>query len=445
MVEVQELFKRIVERCQGNLSRSERAKLYLHRNEITNESVLSAFRVGVADDGLLSALGDDEKTLLRSAGLISPRGSTSLSSSGLLIPTFDPREPESPVGFIKQFEAQNKHAFVSVPRGVACGFDIGGQNRVVIVDTPLLGLRLAQFGVNGVVIAETPEVVPPLGSWFRGRALLIASHKQAGSSALKAALEGIADVQTVLIPSAISRLSAHTLEALGVNSKPAAELTQSQIVELVQYAQARLAAGDGLDLLRQNGCDCREFIETYGVGYLPENFHDALPQEFKSVLSGKISGGCLIVPAMDNSGIACDVACVGGKESLFQQPAGLIAPKAATSFEHVLVTDSFSVAAMHFAQGKRNVLLMRGVSDARANAERLALSVKSAEVISECIAEQISTALEAAGSIQARISPLRTNPPSCPAKAALCCSASASMRRPNERPLRPPTCLTLLK
>src|SRR5207302_591375 len=106
------------------------------------------------------------------------RADRCLFANGIVIPTFDPREPGKAVGFIRQQYTQNQHAFVTAPAGLACAADIGEQERIVITDGPFLGLRLAQAGARGVFISDAPDVLPPLREWLAGKSVCLAAYKR---------------------------------------------------------------------------------------------------------------------------------------------------------------------------------------------------------------------------------------------------------------------------
>lgn len=410
MVDIHELLKRIAERCRANLSRNEPAKSYLRTNGINDESACTQFRIGVGDDALQSELSEAEKTVLESIGLRTVRGKCALSSSGLLVPTYDPREPEKPLGLVKQNYAQNKHGFVTAARGIALSSNLADCGRVVIADAPFLALRLAQAGVGGVVLAEVPDVLPALSDWLGSREIVLASFKSAGCAALKSALGSLgartacATVHGELHKSSHDALSLLGIENKGVPEKPAPVLTQLMVVELVRYAQARLASGEGVELLREYGADCREFIDAYGLGYVPADYYSALPREFKKALAGRVCANSVLIPALDERGNACDVLALGplntrrAPSNLHEKSCGLIAPKIASVYPEIVITDSFTQAARMFKDGKRNVLFLRGVDDARANVERLRASgVVSASVQARRDADAIALALRAGG------------------------------------------------
>jgi hypothetical protein len=135
-MEEQSVWSGLLRRCQKNLATDARAAAYLRENGITGLEGAALFRAGVADDGLWESLSKEDRDKLDACGL-----RALANPSGLLIPTFDPREPERPIGLVRQNYAQNKHAFVTERQGVACGIDCASHARLVLCDAPLLALR----------------------------------------------------------------------------------------------------------------------------------------------------------------------------------------------------------------------------------------------------------------------------------------------------------------
>ena len=398
-----ELLREIARHCAANLQRNETAKEYLRGNGITQETAWSAFRLGAGDDAMIGEIGAEP---LKAAGLLPRRDQFLLSPCGVIIPTFDPRQPEHPLGLIKQNYVQNKHAFITAPLGVACSTDIAAARQVVITDTPFLGLRLAQAGAKGVVIAEVPEVLPPLVDWLKDREIIIASYKRDGLAKLKAAL-GTVPASEAFICCELERTDAATLASLGIKkellpTEPEPVPPQTLLLnELVVYAQGRLKAGLGRELLESFDIADAGFIETYAIGYLPPDYHSALQREDKRSLRGKKLGGSLIVPAYDEQGAVADVFAINGDRtniSLAATLSGMLAPKIATAFEDIFVTDSFRLMVSLFRQGKTNTLLLRGLEDATLNAERLARSgVRTVQILARRNANEIAAVLGNAG------------------------------------------------
>ena len=411
----------LASRCQRNLAADERAQEYLRSNGVSDEKIWQDYRLGVGDERLLDEMDDAGRERMRALELLT-HNNIKLLDGGIIIPTFNPRKPDLVVGLIKHSFTQNRHAFLMPPSGVACRSDIASNERIIVSDTPLLGLRLAQAGANGgIMIAETPEVLTPLLDWLKGRKLALVSYKKERLDALKQSLGALAqDAQAVTVRFDLAHTKVETLALLGVErsnfspAMPEAELAthaRSIVADLVAFAQARLKNGEGLELLRTLGADDAEFIGAYGLGYLPKNFQGALSKVARLALSGKLHSNSVLIPAFDDNGVPMDAMVVAAKrlprkESQFLDVcAGLIAPRIASAFPEIIATDSFKFAAASFKAGIRNVVLLRGAEDARHNAARLRASgVRAATVVARHDAHEIATILEQAG-IDAKVKP----------------------------------------
>jgi len=403
-MEEQNVWTGLLRRCQENLATDARAGAYLRENGITGMEGAVLFRAGVAEEGLWERLSKEEREELDACGL-----RALANPCGLLIPTFDPREPEKPIGLVRQNYAQNKHAFVTERTGVGCSTDCASHARLVLADAPLLALRLIQAGVRGVLLVEAPSVLGPLLDWLASRELVLASYKPQGLEALKAAVNARADyLQSVLVPYGIQHMSAASWKVLGVHvdksQEPQPAPEPSLLRDVVAFGQSRIAAGEGLKLLREYGADHADLIEAYGVGFLPAGYQSAMNTHARKVLSTRIEGNSLILPAFDEAGNIVDVYSLREPSqrrsilSVHAQPQGLIAPKIASACADVFVTDSFRIAAKLFQEGHANTILLRGVDDARNNARRLVLSgVQSARVMARRHGAEMTAVLEAAG------------------------------------------------
>jgi hypothetical protein len=148
---------------------------------------------------------------------------------------------------------------------------------------------------------------------------------------------------------------------------------------LATYAQGRLQAGAANELLTGLGADLPRLIAAYRVGFIPADYHDALGRDDRLLLVGQTLGNRLVLPASDAAGQVVDLLGVNvdkrGRVSLTGtagQPLGLLASVLSTAHDELLITDSVSILVDCFRQGHHNTLLLRGVADARGNAERLA-------------------------------------------------------------------------
>jgi hypothetical protein len=405
------LLQRLAKYCHGALvTADERAKSYLRENGVTAESVWRDYRLGVGDGKILEGFSLDEQTELAKLKLITWNNRCVVSDTGIIIPTIDPQEPQKTVGLIKLNYAQNQHHFITPPAGLACQSALPASGEITIADAPLLALRLAQMGAKNVVLAETSEVLPPLRDWLAQRKVTLVSCKKCNLAALQAAIGPLAEKASgILVAGELERNGA-ALAALGIDpavvKKTETPLAPSQrhVVDLVRYAQARLAAGEGLELVREHGADNSEFISVFQIGFLPVNFRAALDSETRKVWQNRIDANALVVPALDAQGLPVDLmniralACGDNRATVFDQPRGLVGAKVASAYPSIAVTDSFRALTKLFQKGQRNVLVLRGAEDAKNNAKRLhGCGVRSATVVCSRHADEISSALDAVG------------------------------------------------
>jgi len=380
----EDILKRLVERAVSALAHSPEAQALLRANGVTDAAVLKVYRIGALNKNVVAALDASDKKCLIELGMHrAPR--TSPLTSGISFPTFDPREPNQPIGLVKLSPAQNKHGFVGAARGVACSADIAAHAKIIVTDTPLLMLRLAQAGVRGVVLAEVPAVLPPLAEWLKDREIILASHKKPGLAAMAAALKPLnISAQSLIIHAQPERITPEIWRALGVTPpkkeaapKVAPPITPQRLKGLVEYAQSRLAAGAGADLLKELGIVAPEFVEVFGLGFIPSDYEQALSAEDRSAFAGRLAGNSILIPAFDEQGIAVDAMCCKRPGAcpqhvhLLDAPQGLIVPRVASSWRDIVATDSFRYAAALWQSGRRNVLILRGEQDARQNVTRL--------------------------------------------------------------------------
>jgi hypothetical protein len=137
---------------------------YLQSVGVPDAAVWSAFRLGVGHASLAVGLEPADWAALDEVGLVHGlhKSLTLARADGLNLPTYDPADPDQVIGVIRLTQAQNKHVFATPPRGIACGADLRTHRRIILVDGPLTGLRLAQHGVPGIGIVETPTVLSAL-------------------------------------------------------------------------------------------------------------------------------------------------------------------------------------------------------------------------------------------------------------------------------------------
>jgi len=392
-----------LDRCRQNLPGNSVAQEFLRKNGLADEAVWAAFRVGVGDKDMLQGVSPEGRAALDDLGLLPYKGPCVLWDGGILLPTFNPAEVLQPVGFIKVNYGQNKHAFVTPAQGLACTAEIGECERVVIADAPLLALRLLSAGVKGVAVAEKPEVLPALMDWLSGREVVLVSYKQKSLGAYQKIMPSaaFAAVHTELL-----RSNADTLKLLGIVKSVVAPVVvptprlPAVLRKIVEYSAEQLASGNGLELLTRCGADCKAFVDAYRLGYLPSEFQTVLPQDAKSVLPESLRGDCIIVPALDEDGIAVGALTVdrNGKQTWIGEK-GLIAPGVASAFKEVKIAQSWQSVGALFGAGEQNALLIPSIENAQAVAGRLLDSgVRAYRIVHGVeIAEGIRIALNSAG------------------------------------------------
>ncbi|GMV83869.1 MAG: hypothetical protein AMXMBFR7_50530 [Planctomycetota bacterium] len=221
------LFKRLSEAARERLAGDAQAQAYLREQGVADETVWARYRLGATGPALFETFSAEERERLVALGLHTGKGGSSILNAGILIPTFDPQAPEAPVGFVKQAFAQNKHAAVGRPSGLACAADVGQHPRIIITDNPLLMLRLTQRGAKNVVLVEEAEVLGPLADGLREREVLVASYKKTVLTALAASLKDLGvEARTVFVTTEWQRLDDDAVAQLGIEKAalPASKL-----------------------------------------------------------------------------------------------------------------------------------------------------------------------------------------------------------------------------
>ena len=399
-------------RCVAGLTSRPDAIRLLSDAGIIDAATIAAFGVGAGNDELLNDLNENQRQQMADVGLLR-RSVSILTGPGFIIPTRDPRDYATIVGFVKVSPGQLKHGHVGAVAGVACGVDVIDAPKIVITDNPLLALRLHQAGVRGVVLLEDAAVIAPLIDWFASRELVVCGYKLAGIAAIRAELGPSGErAASAHVNGDLERSTAGSLRLLGLDREtlrgpiePAPPITDRLLNELHAYAVGQLAHPDAPAALARWGFDHPELAEAWRVGFLPSDFRSALSPEQRRTLAGHFHGGSVIIPAFDASGhIVVDVACAQGCDggrcefSVWENPRGLIAASVATAFDRITMTDSLTQATRWFAAGDRAVLWLRGAADAQANAQRLAGgSIRSAIVRARRERDAIAEALTAAG------------------------------------------------
>jgi hypothetical protein len=379
-----DLLSLLAQRSAQALTAESGAAALLRSAGITDPATWAAFRLGAGGDSLAAGLDPNAWEQCKALGLRRQSVGFVLAGPGINIPTVDPRDPGRTIGFVRILPAQAKHRFATAPAGIACAADIGQQLRVVLVDAPLLALRLHQAGVRGVALVEDPVVLVPLQSWLAERQVFVVSQRKAGLAALVAALGPIGGAATpVQVQGDLGLSSDEALDLLGLDrgvlqpAEPAPAASPQLLHHLLAYAQGRLATSEGLAALDVFGANQPELVATYRLGYLPADFRAALDGPTKRLLTGLPVGNSIIIPAFDREGVVVDLLMkYAGTTAhraigLHAEPQGMLAPVIATAYDEIIVTTSVWSLCRLWKAGHRNVLLFRSAADAHRNASRL--------------------------------------------------------------------------
>lgn len=348
---------------------SDEVRGFLARQQAGDPATWSAFRMGQVDAA----------TILR----LWPGGRRRVAQAGLLVPTFDPREPMVIRGLLRLMISQHGAGCVGEPCGIAGPSELATAPRVVLVDSLLLGLRLHQAGVRGVAVVQDPAVLAALRAWWSSRTVVIASTAAPRAEALAAALAAAgghphAVHQAVLhavpersSPSALALLGLGRTSSSVVQDAPAAKrvsavpavmsavVSDSTVVMPVLPAPSSVSVvpaavppaaciaetgmPDGLDhhflrylhgyavqcladdhaepsALRRLGITAGDVVRVYGIGYLSTNYLTAMPEERRAMLATILPPGAVVVPAYDMQGAVCDLlAIVPGTEGMTRE------------------------------------------------------------------------------------------------------------------------------
>ena len=406
-VAASDVLTEVMRRSAAALATDTTAQGYLNSVGLNVPMIGDIFRLGAGHASLTDGLDASDWAALDRLGLVHclHRTLTLAKPGGLNLPTFDPRDPERVVGVIRMVPCQHKHHFATPPVGLACTSSIATEPRIVLVDAPLLGLRLAQAGVTGIAIVEDPAALVPLRDWLGQRELVIAGGKQRSVEAIANALGQAGERATRLVlVGDHSRYAAASLVALGLAPAELPEVTPHLLRDLHAYAVNRLSAGEATEALQMLGIDQAELVSTYRIGYLPDAYREALPKAARLALQGKRLTRSIVLPAFDERGAVVDLLALQVREQcgtyigLAPEPRGLLAPEVATAHQDIIVVDSIHTLGLLAAAGHRNVLLLRGPEDARANARRLhAAGVRAAEVRVRRFSGDFASALASVG------------------------------------------------
>jgi len=399
----------VTQRSIQHLVNDADAQTYLRDVGLTNPATLTAFRLGSGGEVLTAGM---ENAALRDVGLVGILGRCALRGLGVNLPTYDPRRPTHAVGLIRLTPAQHIHRFVTPPVGIACPADIGAVQRIVLVDNPLLGLRLAQAGVPGIAIVEDNVVLGPLLDWLAHRTVLIAGWRQERIVAMKASLGTIGD-HAVIVPvcTNLAHIPKASLIQLGLTDNhlrpppgPQPPITPLLLDQLHRHAMANVQKGEGAQALQALGITDAVFATTFQIGYLAPTFRNALTPSDRHAFLRCMLGGNIVVPAVDDQGTVVDLLAVQPAKrghtalTLFDRPRGLIGAHVITAFDEIVVTDQLRWAARYAVNGRPNVVILRNVIDAQANVARLVRAgIRRAEVHGRRGNDEIAAILTAAG------------------------------------------------
>lgn len=352
-------------------------------------AVQAAWRMGAPDPACLDGLDADDEAALHALGIPTsgPGWKSMMRGGGVVIPSFLPADPTRVVGLVRLTPAQHKHAMLTTPP-----LGLGGTRSAFISPTPILvlgvplALRLAGVGLSDVLLVENTEQLANCATAFVGKSLRLVAGKSAEMDALRAALITVAAeipcIDEIVVPPGLHGMAADTITRLGIDPahlptpEPAPPRTPTLFRDLTVYAQQRLAGGLGRDALEAAGLNQPDLITTYGIGYLPSDYQNALDRTSRRALVGTRLGGSLLIPATDDQGHIVDGLLVyqGGARRdrpLAPEPAGLLGGALVTAHADVVLTDTVSRLARLWRAGYRNVLLVRGIEDVSRNVERM--------------------------------------------------------------------------
>jgi len=371
-------------RSAAALATATPAQDLLREAGITDPSTWSAFRLGAGDESLAQGIDPDAWAHCKALGLRKQSVGFVLAGPGINIPTYDPRDTSRVVGVVRIIPAQTKSRFATAPAGLACAADINDHRRVVLADAPVLALKLHQAGVRDVALVEDIAVLTPLLPWLGERQIVVVSHKKAGLTILRDALGPLAGAATsVQLQGDLKLSSEESLAVLGLTRGQFQTVEQLPAMDtrslhhLHAYAQGRLVTTEGLAALDLFGANQPDLVDIYRLGYLPADFRAALDTATKRMLNGLHCGNSVVIPALDRDGVIVDLLMkyAAGSSSrnlgLFPEPRGMLAPVISTSFDEVIITTSMRALCGLWQEGRRNVLLMRGLADVHQNAARL--------------------------------------------------------------------------
>jgi hypothetical protein len=155
--------------------------------------------------------------------------------------------------------------------------------------------------------------------------------------------------------------------ALPESSSPAprAPVTVSLLARLVAYAQGRLQAGFGIDLLQAAELAVPQ-LDLFGAGVVPAGYRQALTPTEAASLGDLDLTDALLLPAVDAAGTIVDAVCwrLGGSSpsccgSLQPIPTGTLVPRLPPTDATTTVCTDLGDLARRLSAGERHVLLLR--------------------------------------------------------------------------------------
>lgn len=344
---------------------------------ITDYALLAAYGIGAGAPVLESGWSTEAWAFFHRHGMVG-RGNALLPANldGINLPCRDPRVPERVIGWGRLIAT--KRDTLGAPAGIVCAASLADEPRVVLVDGPLLGLRLAQAGVPGVALVDEAEALVPLREWLAQRDVLLVGRRHARLARICHALGDACPRPPLVLAGETEWWPAEALRLLGLEAGlapiPSATVTPRLLTDLHAAARSAVARGHGHEVLRALGVGDPELAAVYDLGVLPSGYRVGLDRASARALLGHHLGGAVLVPARDEQGVIVDLWAVhasGRTRNVGPVLAGLIAPSVSTAFPSVVVVDRVAELGRLAREVGRHLLLLRGVEDAQLNAERL--------------------------------------------------------------------------
>lgn len=334
---------------------------------VTSAETVRAFRLDVVDAALIRSLP------------LGPRRGPRYQA-GLLIPTFDPGEPEKIVGLVRVQDGQRRHGFLGNPAGIAGPASISTAERVVLTDAPLLALRLHQAGIQHVALVEEPAVLRPLAAWLRQRMVVLASYRHGGTRAMLAELPPDRRSETAKVVLPAFEGGSEVLAELGVDPQQLLDRSR-RTVSRISVATAKRICAAAHKRLRRFGGDYerRAFgADFHNMGYCflageTGNLQRVFLRGDRRLLAERGCADALVLPARDAAKRVVGMICVPMRQDaapiIFSELAtGIVASN--PCWDRPKVVDVLPLDHMFwlgdFTSGA--TWIVRGVLDIRVNA-----------------------------------------------------------------------------